>query len=420
MILTAERLVHDALTLGRFLTVVSGKAADETMATTAAFREREAASGPLAGRWCCCRWGPRVGYLFISEHGAGRYRREPPPDLDPAALVTVTVDPEARPATELLAELTELVDLLSSGSRVKIEGSGETVELAGSRDVGRIVENLKLYLAGVWGAISPGYNERVVRAGGLRLRETLLSGEGRAACRDELLRVAGEVLHLRAVQAADAPLAGWFLVWRDVCRAVEERFAARHDRSRAALEMVRYLGFGAAGAIVDPDVLTAMTVHKLSREGLAGIAAELADGYLRMGERYICKALEADSIEVFGGTLYASALFLYTALQIFRALCEDPARTPSDYEARAANVAEEKLVRVAMSFENAVANRTGARLRDHRLRVREARRSGGAEAEEQALFELIDMKYYYPRCFRERLLEAPQAPGGLGSVDRRQ
>ncbi len=412
MILTTERLVHDALTLGRFLTVVSGDAANETLATTAAFREKEAAAGPLAGRWCCCRWGQRVGYMFISEHGAGRYRREPPPDVEPETLVTVAVDPEARPAIELLAELTELVDLLSSGSRVTIEGSGETVELTGSGDVRRTLENLKLYLAGVWGAISPGYNERVVRAGALRLREALLSGEGRSACRDELLRVAGEVLHLRAVQAADAPLAGWFLIWRDVGRAVEEHFAARHDDSRAALEMVRYIGFGAAGAIVEPAALTAMMVQKLSREGLAGVAADLADGYLRMGERYISKALDADSLEMFGGTLYASALFLYAALQVFRALAEDPTRTPAAYEAKAANVAEEKLVRVTMSFENAVANRTGARLRDHRQRVREARRSGGADAEEQALFELIDMKYYYPRCFRERLLDGGPPGGG--------
>ena len=411
MILTTDRLVHDALTLGRFLTVVSGEAANEILATTAAFRAKEAAAGPLVGRWCCCRWGQRVGYMFVSEHGAGRYRREPPPDVPPEALVPVPVDPDARPAVELLAELTELVDLLSSGSRVTIEGSGETVELAGSGDVERVLGNLKMYLSGVWGAISPGYDERVVRAGALRLREALLSGEGRPACRDELLRVAGEVLHLRAVQAATAPLAGWFLVWRDVCRAVEEHFGARHDSPRAALEMVRYVGFGAAGAIVDPTALTAMTVQKLSREGLAAIAADLADGYLRMGERYIGEALDADSVEVFGGTLYASALFLYAALQIFRALSEDPGRVPSAYEARAANVAEEKLVRVAMSFENAVANRAGARLRDHRLRVREARRSGGAEAEEQALFELIDMKYYYPRCFRERLLNGGPPSG---------
>lgn len=419
MRLTEEHLINDAMALGRALTVVTIEYFNRPLLTKAALSQKELEVGPLNDRWICQRYGDQIGYFYLSKDGYGRYMKEAPPGVDTLKIPIVDIDPNDQPGFEHLEQMNLLLNQLSSGAQVKMKESGEPIEFI-CTDAEETLEMLRKHLVVVKIAISETFNEDIVGRASARLREALFSSpkEGESVVKNiknELEKIAGEIAQLRSISGADGRLASYFMVYRDVCIAVEDFYMAKGNNILAEQEFVRYVAFGSTGKVVrDPLKLNSLIIRKLVREDLYKLAEELGHRYLREGERFIDLALKRMSI--FGGALHTAGLFLFAAWQIFVILSESTANVIAVEELeryrKAAKFAEEKMVLVCCSLLNAYENRRGEKLQMHCLLVDEVRRSGGQVAAEQQVLELIEMKYYYPRCFREILMGDEQATEG--------
>ena len=195
--------------------------------------------------------------------------------------------------------------------------------------------------------------------------------------------------------------------------AVEDFFRKQGDEQRAKMEFVRYYSYGCAGVILDPLQLMGMMVNKLDRENLSILAVELGDRYLSKGEKYIDRALKEKTLDDFGGALSTAGLYLFSALMLYKALLADAdnglAIEKAKYCRKALTVADEKDVRVNVSLL-ALMNGFEGHLARHQERVRAAERNDGKPAAEQVAFELIEMNYFYPRCFSDVLLGNRPSP----------
>lgn len=416
MRLTKEHLINNVMTLGRALTVVSPDMINGMLSMEAAFSQKKLDVGHLNDRWFCRRAGDQISYFYISEDGYGRYTKEAPPGVDTSKIPIVDIDPNDLPGFELLEQLSLRLNQLSSGAQVKIEESGEPIEFI-CTDADDTLESLRQYLVAVRIATSETINEDIVGRASARLRKAIFLSlkEGESVLKNELNKIAGEIAQLRSVLGADGRLASYFMVYRDVCIAVEDFYVAKGNKSRAKQELVRYVAFGSAGAVRDPLTLITRIIQKLAREDLYELADGLGHRYLRKGEQFIDQALGSMSIDYFSGALYTAGLFFFASRQIFEALSECTAEVIAVEELesyrRATKFADEKTTLVCTALINAVQNRTGEKLQMHRQLVEEARCRGGQVAAEQEVFQLIEMKYYYPRYFQEILMNNEQVTG---------
>src|SRR6202040_2252387 len=100
----------------------------------------------------------------------------------------------------------------------------------------------------------------------------------------------------------------------------------------------------------DPIGLIFGIVDKTARERLHSVSAALGDRYLEEGSELIDQALDAQTLEEFGTTLYRAGPLLFAARQIFNGLIEGKRETVQASAvavyAKRANVAEERAVRV--------------------------------------------------------------------------
>jgi hypothetical protein len=408
MKLSKARLVLDALTLGRCLTVTT-PSLDWALAVRAAWHEEERKNGPLVDVWYRMQTGDKVGFFFESSAGEGRYSRYLPEGVDPRTVRTVNVDPDARSASVLVSQLLSLIAGLAKGSTISIEGTNESIEPIDFDAKDSALESLYIQLAAAQKAASPGYNEDIVRRMSSEIREGALNASDRPyAIRQKLMETTNKVGDLRTMLAADGVLASWFLIYRDVCRAVEQRYSSEGDERASGMQLLRYVGFGAAGTVEKPLDLTAMIVDKLVRENLQALASDIGHEYLDKCEGYIDRALDGRSLEAFGGSLYAAGLYGFAARQIFFSL-----KSASESYQKPFDVADERSVRVNTSFNRAVENRNGQTFLKHRAKVERARQQGGEKAAEQSAFELIEMHYFYPRFYKAALLgrEEPTLSG---------
>jgi hypothetical protein len=326
-------------------------------------------------------------------------------------MVTLVLDPLNTPGRVLLEQLLDLIESFRSHRQVKIAGSDELIEFAD--DGSELLNSLHLYISGVRKAITEDYDRTIVSSAMTRLREAALRkiDNGPSAARAmaaELEDVASDIAKLRSMQAADGMLAGGFMIFRDICRDVEAHFRRVSDGRRALSERVRYVGLGCAGVETDPKNLAAMLVQKLAAEELTELVIARGTEYLTVGERFVEQAVSSSTIMEFRGALYTAGLFFSAAWVVFVALRASPDLPAArrDYVAKAAKVADEKSVRVLTSFIHGVEDRSGNKTRSHQRHVAEVRLAAGDQAATDLVFELIEMKYYYPSFFRSILLQA--------------
>jgi hypothetical protein len=147
----------------------------------------------------------------------------------------------------------------------------------------------------------------------------------------------------------------------------------------------------------------------MSREGFHTLIDSQAETYLKRGEERIRQALDSQTLDAHGAALYAAALDLFAARRLYDALYVRPlpglsAEQVSRYH-KASDVAEEKCVRASAALVNGLQNRAGEKLEEHQEWVRQARASGGESAADDVVFELIEIRYYYPRYFESVLKE---------------
>ena len=411
MHLTIQKLIDDTMALGRCLMVDSPNLANEVLAVNT-ISQRLPNLDPEKGHWVHLVKDKRPnGYIFIGEDGSGRYRRDLLPGGESNSLATIEITSQDQPGFVLLEELGALLDAFYNGTNLKISGSNEIIELDNAQEHKEILASLLKLLSMAKNSSTKEYNRHVVAENSRRLRNDLLSGGKDASIiKKSLTNIANEIADLRLIFGADAILTSWFMILTDVCMAVEDFYKNNAGELPSLLEMARFAGFATAGLETNPEILTSRIIEKLVREGLQDIASSLAAGYLRKGENLVKQALECTDIDYFGGTLYAAGLFFVASNAIYKTLAEvvpnEESENRSEYYARASDVAEEKRVLINTSFINAVENRLGDKLKLHQEIVAEAKKDLGEDGAKQKIFELIDMKYYYPRYFENILLKS--------------
>jgi hypothetical protein len=410
MMLTPQKLRHDANALSRSLLTPRPYYADGALALVSALERYQAANGLLPdGQWVRVTNRENVGHIEIKSAVSGQYRRALPAGVDPNSVIAITVDPFLGAASALLAQLTSLADSLSAGRRPKICSTGEMIEFQRMPEV--FWNELKDQLARVKEAIAPGYNDTVVAGRSHRLLSLLLpavQNKDLGPVQREVEELACAVSQLRATHAADATLTAWAMIFSDLCQAIAEHCkAAAMNSIQSAATLIRYVAFVATpGGVTDPVGLTLGLVNKTAREGLHELSATLADRYFQDGLQLVNQALEQQTLDAFGALLYEAGPLFYAATRIFKGLIEGPGHTvpestASVYAVRA-NVAEEQAVRVTASLLNMVENRAGFKWQLHQDRLRDAQ-SSGPTAVRQEVLRIIEQNYFYPRCWQKEL-----------------
>ena len=411
MRLTIQKLIDDTMALGRCLMVDNPDSANEQLAVNNVLSRKQLTLDPEKNHWIRLVREKHIGYIFVGADGAGRYCRDLIPGVNPNSLITIEITSQDQPGFALLEELGALLDALYTGTKLKISDSNEIIELDNAQEHQEVLASLLKLLSMAKCASTKEYNCQVVADISRRLRNDLLSCEKDAGIiKKSIKNIANEIEDLRLIFGADARLAGWFMIFHDVCIAVEDFYKNNEGELRSSLEMARYAGFATAGLETNPEILTSVFVEKLVREDLQDIASNLAGGYLRKGENLVKQAIESTSFDYFGGALYAAGLYFVASHTIYKTLAEiTPNEKPgnkSEFYARASDVAEEKRVLVNTSFINSVENRLGDKLISHQEIIAKARKELGDDAAKQQVYELIDMKYYYPRYFEKILLNS--------------
>jgi hypothetical protein len=410
MMLTPQKLTHDANALSQSLLTPRPDYADGALATVAALVQYQSARGLLPdGQWIRVVNRGHIGYIEIKNSVSGQYCRVLPANVDPNSVIEIAVDPFLGAAGELLAQLTSLVDSLSAGRRPKICGSEEMIEF--QKMPAAFWLDLRAQLARVKQAIAPRYNDSVVAERAQRLLSLMfpaIQNKDLAPVRQEVEEAGRVVSQLRAAHAADATLSAWAMIFSDLCGAIAEHCkASGMDSAQSAATLIRYVAFVATpGGVTDPVGLTLGLINKTAREGSHEISAALADRYFQEGLDVIDQALESKTLDQFGALLYQAGPLFFAATRIFKFLIEPhvdtvPEAAASAYATRA-NVAEEQAVRVNASLLNMVENRAGFKWQLHQQRMSEAKANGAAAARQEAL-RVIEQNYFYPRCWEKYL-----------------
>jgi hypothetical protein len=410
MMLTPQKLKHDANALSWSLLTPRPDYADGALALVSALEQYQAANGLFPdGQWIRVTNRENVGHIEIKNAVSGQYRRTLPKGIDPSSVVAITVDPFLGAAYKLLAQLTSLVESLSAGRRPKICSSGEMIEFQRMPNI--FWNELKNQLARVKEAIAPGYNNSVVAGRSHRLLSLMLpavQNKDLQPVQREVEELARAVSQLHATLAADATLTAWATIFSDLCQAIAEHCkAAAMNSTQSAATWIRYVAFVATpGGVTDPVGLTLGLVNKTAREGLHELSAALADRYFQDGLQLVDQALEQNTLDAFGALLYEAGPVFFAATRIFKGLIEGPGHKVPDsmasvYATRA-NVAEEQAVRVNASLLNMVENRAGLKWQLHQARLRDAQ-SNGSTAIRQEVLRIIEQNYFYPRCWEKDL-----------------
>lgn len=427
MMLTPQKLRFDANALSRSLLTPHPGYADGALAMHAALADLIKTGRSATGVWIRTNERGKIGYLEIKDEVSGQYCRTLPEGVSPTSVIEITVDPYLGEAEKLLNELIKLIKGLADGRIPKICGTRERIEIQEMPQT--FWSELGHQLFRVQTAIADTYNASTIISWSQRLQPHLfqmVQQKDTEPLKQGMEDLGRSISELRSTYAADATLAAWVMIYRDLCHDISDYCEkSKMSAPEAASTYVRYVAFGAApGGVTNPIGLLFGLVDKTAREGLHEISATIAERYFDDGMDLIEEALGKRSLDEFGATLYKAGPLLFAATRIFKGLIEGkranvPESTAAAY-AKRANVAEEQAVRVNTSLLNMVENRTGYRWQRHQARVNQAQSKGPAAVGEEVL-RIIEQNYFYPRCWEQSLVGDPTelpslelGPDGVG------
>jgi hypothetical protein len=410
MSLTIQQLIDYVMAITRFLTLIDGDSARLGLGIIETLSE----TVRPPSQWVCVRWRGETCYALKKEGGGGLYQRYLPEGVDREKIPTI--EPDANALDRLIEQVKQMLEALIAGQPVRIGDTGETLDLIAEGDAQQHLRNLRDYVANAEAAITPGYNQRVIstmatelQAGAAAPLQDTTPAENRIdRMIEKLQKVAYSIGLLRQALAADATLASWFLIYRDLCLKAERRLRDLHQERQAEKHFVTYYMYGCLADASEPLDLIGQLIRKMDSLGLSGVVVEVADSHLVNGEKHIRLARDCPSVDTFAGHLYTAGLYLFAALMAYKVLVSDAEHgvsiEKSDLCRRSLTVADEKLARLTSSFAHAVENRNGESLLRDRAKVAAVLATDGPAAAEQVVFELIEMHLLYPRFFKEVLL----------------
>jgi hypothetical protein len=414
MKLTLQQLIEEIAATGRCLMMPRADYANLALTLDRMVAEEASRLRRPVVDWIRVKKGEEIfGHILIKPTG-GKYQREAPSDVDPDQIPTFVVDPNATPATSLVRELRSLVTGLSAGKSPGICDTDDTIVFDGSDLERRQLAQQLPVLDGIHRAAQPGFDDSVLKAQVEKLRPLMfqsISSRDMRPAMDTLALAAAGLLEQRRVFAASCPLCGWFIVYRDVCAAIESAARERGlGEGKTAAAVIRYLALGCGpGGVTNPSALLHGMAAKMARERLDEVAAGIAERHRVQADRLIDEAIAAPSRDKHGDALYRAGLYFFVANRIFKGLTEGvTGRGLDDLKrsyAKNADAAEERQVRVSNALLVRLQDRAGLRLWEHRGQIAAAREQGGDGAANDMLDDMIDSQYFYPRSFESALVD---------------
>ncbi len=374
MVVTTEKLLLDARTLGRCMMLLSPKLVDQVMVAVSMRRSGVGTVYKLDVE-------PLVAAIEVSPEGE-------PTRLDevPELALPTPVRPHLRPSLYFLEEFYALLNGLTARKPMKILGDEDSSFQVDGEQLFPVLQQLE----GTHTAAQAGFNEEVVKRLSLRLREDLLIQIEDASPEffaEILKEVTDLVLKKRQECAADGLLAGWFQVYGEVFQGLDRWLSEQGvEEGEKGVHLARVLGYGCAGAMTDPARLLDGFLQHLRNPPLLD---RLSKRVLKRSQQTVQKALKATSQEEFEQALYRASVDLYASRQISLALGRSSA----------ASRAEKRWLDCALALVHCLQNRSGERLELHQAQARAMTK----RRREEFLEDLIEQRLLYPRIMRETL-----------------
>ena len=361
-----------------------------------------------AAAWFCLVDGGQKGYICRRDDHTGAWMNSE------EALRKAGVDPVGLPVLEIdwtrhtvSAAMTDFRDRLQAAL-------GATPGFTQDERQGLMV--LHECLGMVLGACQDGYTDKMTADGLKTLLPAFLSPTDPpvtlAEKLDALEQMSRSVLRMREFLTADVFLTARLMLFPALLAALAERMkAGGAEEWQSVAQLTRFFLTPYSEGISDPPKLLPALVEKMAREGYGGLVESEAKSRLSAGMAAIEDALNADGLDDYGARLYAATHECFSASHLYEILDHDAKSHPNPpvgkWWAQSSKVAEEKLVRCANALFRLSHDPFLGALNRHRRRVAEAYRSGGDEARDAAISDLIENNYFYPRCFKSRLAETP-------------
>ena len=261
-------------------------------------------------------------------------------------------------------------------------------------------------------ACGEGYTDKMT-ADGLQTLTQVFSPAGGASVTladrlEALEQMKRKALQIRAFFAADVYLAARLSLFPSLLTAIATRMkGADTEEFQIVLQMTRFFFTTYSEGVSRPARLIPSLVEKMSREGYGDLVEALAKSCAAAGVSAIEAALNCKDLDDYGGHLYAATHDCFAASHLYELLDADTERraaTPGGaWWAQSSKVAEEKLVRCTNALFRLVFDPFQGSLNRHRERVAAAYQSGGEDARNAVINDLIENNYFYPRCFEKRL-----------------
>lgn len=412
MKISVAQLKRCVYQVGRTLLSPHPTYANGAMTTSFAIEdERRRQSKPLLDVWLEIHDANGKHYIMEKSDGNGEYLRQLPPTEPLASIVKIVVPNDISPASDLLDQLEGMLKKFQETTKFIDEPTNENMELEGGTTAQKQIGDLLSLIGNIRLATHPGYNEQVTSQLVEQLNDALLIYAGSKDFSQfeksvSIVRKTTEVMRVSLL--SDCLLASLFLVFHDLCTTIfEHRINSGTPEADAQKEYLLRVTELCNASKRDPLHLLAFTAARALRDGYHEIVENLANQYHENDyDHIINEALDACTRDLHGDALYRAAVVLFGSRQLFKVLLASAPLLPGvnvEELQQLSSVSEEDMVKVNDALLFALSNRGDELLDAQRKRFRVLAGQKGSSAVEAKITELIELKFYYPRIFRECL-----------------
>ena len=223
-----------------------------------------------------------------------------------------------------------------------------------------------------------------------------------------LRAICDEVLELHENLGADSLLAAWFVVYDDACNAVYQQGKQRGLSQEQLFKVISKLAeFGCTPPSFDPASLIDTLSYRIGNIGLYGVMKEFSERYLEQGQAHTKKATASNSMDEHGFYLHRAGLWNMAAHRVLEGLLKGPVSSlpiERDVCVGANKKTEEEVVRIAHALLFAFEDRLGEQEERFAHDLKRVRKESGETGVDNQLYLWIDIQYFYPRPYKERLI----------------
>jgi hypothetical protein len=345
----------------------------------------------LAGRWQVAE----DGFIYVGPSGrSGRFSRELPPDVAAADVIKMPDVTVAVPGRQRTCAILEV--------------------LSTERDIPAslwdYVATSRLLAANALETTTPGKREQTYQAWRASLVESYMGGVGVIDSEPELTRLGGllsvavraMVDAYQSLQVDSVVVRNAIMLWELYRAIIDLGNVDPSGKYQSPADHIAGTGLGPVGSADGEAVLDALRVTW--RDGLGQAIVMAADRCRDRADELIEAALDGGGALEFLVALHGAVPEALASSRLFVVLSELDGRQTERWS-RNATAAEEKHVRLLNAIARSIRLREEPEISTDRAMLEEIRAEQGEAAVEDAVSQLIELEYFYPRYLRTALIE---------------